>query len=267
MSRTTIASTLERFRADAVSSFAGVAFDDASVTACFTPILAGLGGDAQATLERLHGADLLLAHRCATGDPRALAAFERAFFGEARAVLQRRTSAQEHEEVLQQLREKLFVGRRLIASYTGKGSLRSWLRIALVRTAMNVATRASDDILVDEIDAFEQRGTFDAELSALKRIYREAFRRSFRRAAQALTDRERALLRLSAVDRLSVDRIAAVYSTHRATAARWLNLARERLRDGIHADLAVTLGVDSRELASVLALIHSNVAISADALL
>lgn len=265
-----IASTLEGFRALAVASYPGVTFDDAAVAACFAPILAGLGGDAQAPFERLHGADLLLAHRCAAGDRRALAAFEGAFFGEARAVLQRRAAAAEHDEVLQQLREKLFVGRRLIASYSGRGSLRSWLRIALLRTAMNVVTRGPNDILmdeIDEVDAFEQREALDAELSAIKRIYREAFRRSFRRAAQSLDARERALLRLSAVDGLSIDRIAAVYSTHRATAARWLKLAKERLRHAIRADLTLTLGIDARELASVLDLIRSNVAMSSEALL
>lgn len=255
-------STHEAFRRAAESAFPGVVFDDASVVACFAPIII----EPLTDLRSLHGADLLLAYRCAVGEARALAAFEHTFFGDARLVLQRRAPRADHDEILQQLREKLFLGRRGVTSYTGKGSLRSWFRIALLRTAMNAVTRASDDVPVEDVDAFEQRDTFDAELSALKRIYREEFRRAFRRASATLTDRERALLRLSAVERLSVDRIAAIYGTHRATAARWLSSAKEALRLRIRADLKVSLRVDSAELASVLALIHSSVLISVDAL-
>ena len=266
-----VAATLERFRTSAAATFVGVDFDEAAVASCFAPLLARNGSvpDIVSWSSELHGADLLLANRCSVGDARAIAAFELAFFGEARTVLERRAARTDHDEILQQLREKLFLGKRAVGAYTGVGSLRNWFRVALLRTAMNAATRAPDHVQVedlDELDAFEQRDAFDAELMALKGIYREEFRRAFRRASESLTSRDRALLRLSAVDRLSVDRIAAIYGTHRATAARWLNAAKDALRERLRADLQVTLGVDSTELASILQLIRSNVVISVDAL-
>lgn len=214
-----------------------------------------------------HASDVLLARRCIAGEAHAVAVFEALFSAEGERVLRRRFSPADRDEILQGLRERLLVGARpLLAGYTGHGSLRSWLRIAIVRTAMNATTRARDDLLTDDVEAFERNDGLDAELSALKRIYRTEFRRAFRVASESLDERARAVLRMSVVDRLGVDRIAAVYGTHRATAARWLGAAKIDLRERIRLELKTALRVDSTELASILQLIRSNVPISASAL-
>jgi RNA polymerase sigma-70 factor, ECF subfamily len=48
-----------------------------------------------------------------------------------------------------------------------------------------------------------------------------------------------------------------MYQTHRATAARWLNAAREHLAEGTRRHLQATLGCDEAELQSLLRLIRT----------
>jgi hypothetical protein len=86
-------------------------------------------------------ADLYIACGCALGDPAALSAFESHYGREIRIALQRMKQPDSTvQEVEQQIREKLFVGedgtRPRIADYTGRGDLRSWLRVIAVRTAV-----------------------------------------------------------------------------------------------------------------------------------
>jgi RNA polymerase sigma-70 factor len=94
--------------------------------------------DPAAALARLRLDDLLLAQWCATGDPRAIAAFERVHRADLDGVLARfRRLAITPDELLQTLRIKLFVataGRPArIADYSGFGFLQNWLRVTALR--------------------------------------------------------------------------------------------------------------------------------------
>ena len=102
-----------------------------------------VGSADEGALRALRGADLYLCCGCALGDPRALRAFEDHLLPEAAAALARAAVAAElRDEVLQQLRMRLFIpdaeGKARILGYSGKGALKSWLRVAVVRIALNL---------------------------------------------------------------------------------------------------------------------------------
>src|SRR5262249_43981524 len=106
-------------------------------------------GHALGELAELHTDDLYLACACARAIPAALGAFERHFLSEIVATIARVNRAPDfRQEVLQQLRERVVAGAQpKIASYSGKGPLIAWLRVAATRTALNLhrTTRRSED--------------------------------------------------------------------------------------------------------------------------
>jgi RNA polymerase sigma-70 factor (ECF subfamily) len=220
--------------------------------------------DVVSAVDALHAEDLLLACACADGDRAALAAFERQHVVPLKTVL-RGVGLAPHaiDDVLQQVRQWLFVGDERgprITDFSGRGTLRAWLRVIAVRTARRARARdhreTSDDGVV-ELPA----GTH-VELDYLKHAYREEFSVAFREAVQALPVRERNLLRLHLLDNLSIDQIAAIYHVHRSTAARRIELAREAVVTGVRDRFAARIDIDKADLESILDLIASRVDVS-----
>ena len=214
--------------------------------------------------ERAHAADLYLACACAQGLPSALAAFDRVFLAQVPAFLARIDRSHAFaDEVCQQLREKLFVGTApRIAEYSGRGPLAAWLRVIAVRQALAGRRRKLDQQIVDEPEAPEVLCADDPELELVRARYQPEFTAALREALDALAPRDRVLLRLHFVEGLSVDRIGERYRVHRATAARWVAAARDRVLDGTRQRLGERLGVDSAEFRSLTALLRSRLAFS-----
>jgi RNA polymerase sigma-70 factor, ECF subfamily len=219
----------------------------------------------------IHATDLALATACATGDATAIAAFEARFAPVLRAVTARFATDPQHADELRQLiRERLLVGAPpRISQYTGRGHLENWLRVAALRVCLN-ARRGRDPArpgastggLAELVD----RGD-DIELKFLKAQYRDAFRAAFTAAVRALDSSERAVLRLGVVHRLSVDQLGVALGIHRATAARRLARARERLVERTVDGLKSSLSLDDDELASLQREIDGQVEITLSRLL
>jgi RNA polymerase sigma-70 factor (ECF subfamily) len=70
------------------------------------------------------------------------------------------------------------------------------------------------------------------------------------------------LLKYHYVDGFSIDKICAIYTVHRATAARWLGAAREALAVETHRLLGTRLGVSPSELRSIARLVESQLDLS-----
>jgi len=92
----------------------------------------------------LHAGDLYLACACLHGVPDALAALEREHFARIREFAASVDSSPEFvKELSQRLRAKLLVADGTdpprIASYSGRGSLGGWIRVAAVRLARDIA--------------------------------------------------------------------------------------------------------------------------------
>ena len=226
-------------------------------------------------LKQLHAADLFLAQACARSNDAAICNFETQFFrcidSVAAQLKLSRTSA---EEVKQTLRVQLFVASGgseqnppLVANYSGRGSLRNWLRIIAVRTAGKLMDQGKKEVLLTDsvLDGLAPANQ-NLELDFLKRTYRGEFRGAFQAALRALTTRERNLLGHHYVDRLNIDEIGTLYSVHRATAARWLVKARESLLKHTRIELMGRVQVDRIEYDSIMRLIESQLPVSFPAL-
>lgn len=234
------------------------AFPEASFDRRFTEHFEQLGAPAAFL------ADLYLAWACAAHQPWALTRFERELM--PKAIVAARgvdTSGALEDDVGAQLRARLLVGLddgpARILEYAGTGPLESWLRSVAIRTTLNLLPRRAPD---EPLEAAAALAGPDPELEFLKGTYRAEFKRAFQTALEALPAEELTLLRLHVVEQLSIDRICAMYQTHRATAARRLARAREHLCELTRERLSAQLGLGGEELESVMQLVRSNVDVS-----
>jgi RNA polymerase sigma-70 factor (ECF subfamily) len=230
------------------------------------------GEDQPAQLDR---EELFLACACALGDGAAITALERRYFGVIPAALSRLSLGRDEiAEVEQILRVRLFVADAeegalpRVVSYAGHGKLGGLLRVAAVRAGLNLL-RDRGRLDYDAEDGLEDVpiATDDPELARLKAQHRTAFKAAFEEAVASLAPRERSLLDLSTVKRLGIDKIAAIYSVHRATAARWVTGARDNLTRAVHRILGQRLGLREGELENLLPLVESQIELSLERLL
>lgn len=215
-----------------------------------------------------HAEDLAWAQALGSGQRDALARYEREIVPVIQAQLARRAyTSDEIAELQQTLRVRLFAGPdAAIASYAGRGTLKSWVLVGATREAIRLRAKRrrepafADDALIDHVD----RGAMPPELDRDR--CREVFRAAFREALGELGSRGRNLLRLSALDGLAIDEIGALLGVHRATAARWLTRAREDLALGVRKAVQRHLGADPFEAQSLLRWVDSQLDLSFTAL-
>ena len=216
--------------------------------------------DPAAALARLRLGDLLLAQWCATGDPRAIAAFERAYRPDLGAALAKfRRLSQPDDELRQALRIKLFVGTAerapRIAGYSGFGFLQNWLRVTALRALVDVArgerARRVEELLDDDALLGIAMPSADVASRTSRAELGRAIKQAFARAVAELAPRARNFLRHAHVDQLTLDQIAALYGVHRATVARTLGAAREELITATRRELGTLLRLPDAELDSI----------------
>lgn len=185
-------------------------------------------------LNRLRTSDLYAAWAAARGDEAAMAAIiDHARPTLAEALAPMRLAAHEQDELLQRLRERVFVGTTpRIGTYSGTGSISTWLSAAVVRLAVD-SKRAEkpQDELDDELANSVADGS-DVELSVIRKQFQGEFRVAFQEAFRELTLDERNLVRLTFIDRLSIDALAAMTGLHRSTVARRISGLRDELAKG-----------------------------------
>ena len=208
------------------------------------------------SLAALHADDLYLACACATGVPGAVEAFDRQFLGSDldRALARITSSPPVVEEVRQQLRVKLFVGEAgpgKIADYSGRGPLAGWVRVAAVRTALNLVTRQGPDTPSGD-DQEPLLGVADPETEYLKTQHRAEFEQAFRSALSTLSIEQRQLLRLHYVDGLTLGQIGRLRQVHESTISRRLLAARDQLLGETRRALSAELHLAPAEVDSLM---------------
>ena len=212
--------------------------------------------------EGAHLADLYLACACLRGDRSALETFERVFTDVIGATLSRfDLSRAEREDVVQTLRIGFFVKRKL-ASYSGRGPLRGWVRSATTRAALDVvgARKLRPDRDAEILDGLPSTG--DPELDLIRERFATEFRAAFAETLRALDPEDRMVLAQHYVDDLSIDQLAVILGVHRATAARRIVKLREELLHGTRKRLEQHLHVDRRALDSLMRLAASRLQVS-----
>ncbi|MDI1446271.1 sigma-70 family RNA polymerase sigma factor [Polyangium sp. 6x1] len=213
------------------------------------------------------GADLYLACGCAHGDAAALAAFDRALLRDVTAALARiDLGSTTLEDLRDRIRHRILIGESgalpRIAEYTGRGDLRGWLRVVAVREALGLLRKQKREERVHLELAHIDPSSGDPELARIEQLYREEFQSAFREALASLSPRERNLLRQHFQQGLGIDQLGELYNIHRATAARWLARARERLASGTRQRMRERLQVERGELDDILRLIQSRLDIT-----
>jgi RNA polymerase sigma-70 factor (ECF subfamily) len=212
--------------------------------------------------------DLYLACACVHGDERAIRALDAELRDVAGDFAGMAGDPVRHDDFKQVLREKLLVGERggapKLAEYSGRGSLRSWLRIVAKRTYLDELRRRErrKEVDLDESVLLGADDAVDLELRWIKERYRVQFRSAFASALGSLEPRERNMLRSRLLHGLSNRQIAQLFDCDRATVTRQLAAIRERLLVTTKAALMAALRIAPAELDSVLRLIQSRLEIT-----
>jgi RNA polymerase sigma-70 factor (ECF subfamily) len=207
--------------------------------------------------------DLLLCAAICQGQPEALQIFERSFMPLVRATIVRRTKGAtvDLDDLVQELHCQLVVNEvprgPLLAKYNGRGPLSAWLRIVATRFALKKRNQASANFDMTELEDYSGVITKDTELAYLRASYRSAFEESLSEALGTLSDRQRTLLRLKIVSRLSPDEIAKIYLVHRTTIVRWLADAQRKVHSETRQALMRRLSVGLAELSSILRVVRT----------
>lgn len=211
--------------------------------------------------------DLLLACACAGGSREALAVFEGRYGGALAAAARRIDRDPEVvDEVVQRVRVKLFVGdggEPGIASYLGRGPLRAWLQVTTSRIALSMRRsvgRRREDHDDDLLDALPD--VVEPEHEHIRDRYRRELEEAFQDSLQTLSVRERNVLRQYLLDGLNIDAIGRMYGAHRATVARWIGAAREKLLLETRRTLCERLGIASTDADSLITMMRSQLDLS-----
>lgn len=208
--------------------------------------------------------DLYLVAACLKHDEEALVRFEQDIFCNIQPVfLKLGLSAQDSEDLGQDLRERLIVGREdkeaALTRFLGTGNLIHWIRAVASREALATyrgkrnETSLEEQILEDPSDPL---------LSQLKERYRNDFKEALHTAIDSLEPREHLILQALISDGRSVAEVASLYKVHRVTASRWIAKIRKDLFSRTRKNLRARLRVSEEEFDSVVRMIESQMEMS-----
>lgn len=200
-------------------------------------------------------AELYLARACAAGDSAAIRAFEAEFFAEVRACHARiRPRGLGLDELEQRTREKLFVN-NAIASFSGKGDLRRWLRVLTTRLIFDHARVLRPEVpLEDQLLPDALNTSADATLAKVE--LRTEIRAALRQAFAALSDRQKLLVQ-SEIRGMPLAAIATTYQVNVRSIQRWVRDAHDAFLAAFRRALGDRLRVAPGDLSSVLAFARS----------
>jgi RNA polymerase sigma-70 factor, ECF subfamily len=206
-----------------------------------------------------HAGALYLCTGCALGIPAAVRALEKTEFPRLRATLVG-VAGQRHlvDDLLQEVRSRLLVGTPAkIWSYRGTGPLASWLRVIANRVALDYWRTQS--LQRGRLRALEQHIATSAESKGRSacdlddRRSRE-LEHSLAQAIVALSAEDKQFLRHYFVARVSIDVLGRMFGCDRSTAARRLQRAVDRIRQGVRRRITAQLPRPSeREVDELLA--------------
>ncbi len=154
--------------------------------------------------------------------------------------------------------------------YAGHSPLGGWLAVVLRRLASEALRRRTAVKAVGDDEALITRLSKTgevAEFAHLRREYGSVFKQAFRDAVRTLERDQRDLLRQHYLERSSLEALAQARQVHRATVARHLREARERLLDSVRKAFAERSGLAGETLDGVMDLLQSQLDASISAFL
>jgi RNA polymerase sigma-70 factor (ECF subfamily) len=214
-----------------------------------------------------------LAIACVAGNALAARRFAAEFLDEVDVCARRtRATPDQAADVRGHLSQILFVsepGRpAALREFSGRGDLRSYLRVIATRELVRVIDRGRREVAITDQSLLDRLAPVsDPRVGQFRETYRADVDAAMRSSLIGLSEGSRALLRYSLLDGWSIDRIAALYGVHRATAARRIAAARTELGDAIRIELSQRLSIEVDEVDSVIRLVQSRIDASLERLL
>jgi RNA polymerase sigma-70 factor (ECF subfamily) len=234
-------------------------------------MLSGIGKASDLDL-RTHAGDIFLVTACLLGDAAALGVLEREYFAQVPrfvAPIDRRPDFA--QEVAQQLRERLLSpSSRKLADYAAAGPLLAWLRVSARRLAIDLQRHAGFEgrhISAGEPEWGRIAGVGNPEWEVLRARYREPVEVAIKQAVSSLSSQERMVLRLYLLGGENIEKIGKTYGVHRATVARWISAAQEKVVTAVRAELRERFGISESECDSLARDLRSRLDISLGGLL
>jgi RNA polymerase sigma-70 factor len=185
----------------------------------------------------LHGNDLYLAFACAKHSPQAWDRFTHSY---RRYICNLATFVSPAKSMASELAENLFAdlflpdrsGRSRIASYDGRSSLATWLRVIICHRAINERARKCNNMtqLDDLCEKADEGAVRSIEMALRSSRYRLVIRNSLEHACGELTDRERLLLLLRYENGLQLGQIGRLFGLHQANITRQLGRVQAKIR-------------------------------------
>jgi RNA polymerase sigma-70 factor (ECF subfamily) len=213
-------------------------------------------------------ADLYLAWACLHGRPGAIESFQQQFEQVINKALYRlERSHTGRQDIMQLLYTSLFTFQKneapMIVQYSGQGKLASWIRVIAVHSAIDQQRKYHREIATEDNQLVQLSvPLMDPEANYLKKIYRKEFKQAFQSAFQSLSAKQRNLLRYQLLDRLSLEKIGAIYNVNRSTVSRWMAKIREDLFRNTKKTLLDQLQVDKKEFENIIRFIQSRLYVS-----
>src|SRR5262245_15782545 len=218
----------------------------------------------------LNADDLCLAAACAKGDDVAWEDFFRDYrsymVSVARTMTQDAGAAEQLADStfaeLYGLRESAGTRVSKFSFYSGRGSLRGWLRAVVFQLSADhhrqssrlVQTEEPEDMdrLAHAVEKPERQSTTD--LDFIRTRYRDAVVAALRRAIGDLEAKERLLLAYYYYDEMTLREIGQLFEVHEATISRWLTKVQKRVRKLVEKSLARDHRFNRREVSEAIAL-------------
>jgi len=195
------------------------------------------GANITRVINSIHGDDLYLAFACAEHSPQAWDRFTNcyqnyicnltAFVSPVKSVAY---------ELAENILADLFLpdrsGRSRIASYNGRSSLATWLRVIICHRAINEQERKFNNMtqLNDLREKADEEAVRSIEMALRSSRYQSLIRDSLEYACGKLTDRERLLLLLRYEKSLQLGQIGRLFGLHQATITRRLGRVHSKIR-------------------------------------
>lgn len=145
------------------------------------------------------------------------------------------------DDIAQRCWLRLFAAEPRVLRYLGHGDLDGLLRVTTRRLALNADRDApKNESLEQVIHAQDSAAVAESTLATAQ--YAAAFKAGVEQAISHLSDEDRLLLKLHLVDTLGIDKLAGLLGVHRATVARRIERARERVAQDVRTSLRESLG-------------------------
>jgi len=219
-------------------------------------------------LGSLNADDLCLAVACAKGDDAAWEDFFRDYrsfmLSVARTMTQDPGAAEQLADStfaeLYGLRESGGTRVSKFSFYSGRGSLRGWLRAVVFQLSADhhrqssrlVQTEEPEDIDRMALAAERPQRHSPSDLEYVRERYREAVVAALQRAISDLEPRERLLLVYYYYDEMTLREIGHLFDVHEATISRWLAKVQKRVRKLVEKGLARDHRFNRREIAEAI---------------